>query len=312
MISILPEWASPHNNRALIWFHLGKVEEAINEEQAVLKNLDQNNVHALANLVMFYFSLWLQDQLEQTATRLRQLILESPLEGIDLEKAVEAFGILDDDDTLWYIASMVVDAPKEALTSMGWYTLGAAAANTQHYPEALVLLKQAQQQKGTTFREWIDYSLQAVQKAKRNKEKAVGLAWHGRFPYTHFSQLCGVHQFQELVEDVVSLKDPHVVDSVIKKHVRKYPQITRAFNLLLKNEKIDDLLGVAVQVLFASEQPEAYSEILAIATSQHGSNDLRMNAFFKLREKGYLAQGQKVSFWDSEQENCCVRQALCL
>jgi tetratricopeptide (TPR) repeat protein len=301
-VSLLPEWASPRNNRALSWFHLGKVEEAIDEEQAVLENLDQCNVHALANLILFYFSLWQQDQLDQTATRLRQLILESSLEEVDLEKAIEAFGIIEDDETLWHIASQVVDSPKDTLTGMSWYTLGAAAANTQHYPEALSLFKRAQQRRSETFGEWVDFSLRSVKKAKRSKKTAIGPALNGRFPYTHFSQLCNAYQFQELVNDVVSVKDPQLINTTIKKHIRKYPQIAAAFCIILKNETKEDLIRVALEVLSATEHSQAYREMLAYATSQNGSDELRMDALMKLREKGYLTHDQKTSFWDSKEQ----------
>jgi tetratricopeptide (TPR) repeat protein len=265
-IRITPGWAAPHNNRALALFFSGQIDRAIAEESTVLKTIDADNIHALGNLILFHASIWQSEQAAEYAGQLRELLESSPLEGLDLSKAIESLGVWENDEVLWGLAKRLIGSSPEALSGLSWYILGAAAANTGHVPEAKRLLARAEEQ-GSEYDRWIEPALDAVKKASRRKKPPVGPCLTGRFPYIHFHQVWPWPIADELMKIVSTGKGEEVVDPHLQKYLARYPYVAFAAKLILWCEPDENMRELSLDLLAAAGHPEAFNELRRFATS---------------------------------------------
>lgn len=300
VVRLTPKWAPPRNDRSLVQFLLGRAEEAITEAETVLNTIDADDIDALGNLILFHHSLWQKEKAAQYVERLQGLTLSSQYDEINLAKAIEALGLWEDDETLWRLAKDMLDIPTDALPGNSWYVLGAAAANTGHLSEAERLLKRSKKE-GAISQEWVEEGLREVKKAKRRQKPVVGPSLTGRFPYTHFSQIWPAALMNDLFEQLNNIKDPSLVDSRVKRHVRRYPFVLLALRLILWNEKDEILRELALDALVDHGNPKACAEIMQFATSQYGSDNQRMQALVKLRKSGYIEPSKNIRFWSAQE-----------
>lgn len=298
-IRLAPDLVSAHNNRVLALFYLGRIEEAIKEAIKILNTLDADNVHALSNLIMLHLCRWQREEAAVYAGRLKNFLLSSTLENIDLEKAIEGMGIWEDDETLWDIAQRVIDEPPWVLPGNYWYLLGAAAANTGHLNEAERLLDRALKQPYGR-EERIKEALKSVRKAKRKREPAEGPSLTGRFPYIHFSLFWDLNLAEELFENLSKADQDEPIGRHLKQYMKQYPAVALACQLILWQERDERLRDMAVDLLAATGHPQALQEILNFAASQYGSDDQRMNALRALQEAGRLGSSEKIRFWSEK------------
>lgn len=295
-----PNWAPPRNNRALILFYMGQLEQAIAEEQAVLEEIDPANIPALGNLILFHTCSWQPEQARPYAEQLKDLLKSSPLDGLDLTKAIESLGIWEDDEALWELAGRLMDASPDALLGSTWYILGASAANTGHVPEAKRLLERAQEQ-APGLEQWIQPALQAVEKARRGRKQPVGTCLTGRFPYLHFRQLWPGRIGRELLELTAGQKGGEAIQRQLEKYVARYPYTAYAGKQILWCEADEHLRQLGMDLLSAASHPAAYQELRCFATSQYGSDQERMKAMARLRAKGQLAPDENIRFWSANE-----------
>jgi tetratricopeptide (TPR) repeat protein len=298
-IRAAPGWASPRNNRALSLFFSGKIEAAIAEEQAVLETINAANIHALANLALFYTCLWQREEAAQYGERLRAAVKVPSLEGLDLTKAIEGLGIWEDDEGLWELAGRLIKEDPEVLPAESWHILGAAAANTGHAAEAKRLLERADML-APNSQYWHQPALKAVKKASRTKSAPTGPCLDGRFPYIHFRQVWPEAIAKELFARHPS-KDEAAFERTLEAHLSRYPFVGFAGRLMLWCEQEEALRGMGVRLLLAANHPEAYAQVHRFATSSYGSDQERINALKGLQEKGQLARGETVRFWSAKQ-----------
>lgn len=122
---LLPRWAVPQNNVALAQFYRGQVDEAIAIEEKVLRDVDRDNLHAIANLVLFHAVLGHREQAEAYGAKLEKLKPEFYDESL---KMAQSFIWLGRDRPVYDILKKA-EPPDQAAANERQWLLGIAAAN---------------------------------------------------------------------------------------------------------------------------------------------------------------------------------------
>ena len=293
-------WAAPRNNRALILFFQGKTEQAVAEEEHVLAEIQVDSIHALSNLIMFHTCLWQQEQAAHYGERLAELVLAPDSEPLDLAKAIESMGILENDAVLWELAQKLKAAAPDRLRGLSWYILGAAAANGNHLREAKKYMQRALEQ-APEHNKWIEPALSAVKKGLRSKKAAIGTRLDGRFPYIHFLQLWPRTIIEEMLGHLAAAPDEvnDFVDTHLKRFINRYSYIAYAGKLILWGEALEEVRRIGLDILAAADHPAADAEIRRFATSPYGSDHERMEALGHLQKHMQIERGESIPFWSA-------------
>lgn len=301
---IAQNYVPAQNNRALLHFYTGNLDQAIAEEQLVLEKYDPDNIIALAHMIWFNVYMWERGRAELFAERLKSLLKSDPLEEKDLDRAIEGLGMWEDDQALWDLAVRLGGKNPQILSGLNWYILGAAAANTGHINEAMLLLERAKKLEPKFAEGWIEPALAAVKKAYRTHKPPVGPSLDGRFPYIHFMQLWPSIASEEFLDGMADLEekeaDDDAFDSFFKKYVSRYPYVAYIGKLILWCERDERIRSFSIDLLSASDLPGAHQELFRFATSTIGSDEERMEALFRLTQKGLISPNEKIKFWKSK------------
>ena len=284
---LVPTWHGPRNNEALFRFFSGEVEKAISICEEVLTE-EADNIHALSNLVRFYTATEEREKAEAYARRIRELPLENHFE---VSKAVEALGILGDDEGLYAIyrrsRSLLDELDDTALLA-----LGSAAANLGHPRTARRLWRRA---------EAVGVLPEATARlfgALQNNAPGPGLAQ--RYPTAILPTLITwqrLEEFGKLLKDWGEGRiDDERAQKRMKSLVARTPHIVQvAAKLLWENNP-----QVGMEALGLIGTPAALAEIERFAFSQAGPMELRVQAIHILTDLGHLDLSQPIEIWNEE------------
>ena len=287
---LLPEWTAPRNAEAFFLFQDGSENEAIRICESILEK-EPNDVQALGNLVLFHVTREEMDRAQAYADRIRALPLKGP--G-DLEQAIMAFGLLNEDETLIALHT----AHRRHLRDLGMpalLTLGSAAANRGDAKLARRLWRRAQEI--SLVEEITAPYLDALERG------APGPGIATRYPTTNLPWLFPIHRLQQFLDimqqldDAEATADTHRLRKKVKEFVDRNPRLFRAAVRLLWEHPTPAL---GLDMLFTIGDPAAVAEIERFAFSQAGPLDLRVRAAEMLVDLGALDSTRPVSLWDEE------------
>ena len=291
-IRLLPQWTSPRNNRAIAFFMHGRIQEAIAEMEDVIENIEPENVFALSNLVIFNVNAWQKEKAEYYAAKLRSLMITSSFIDGHTNKAIEAFGWLEDDETLGRVASNL--KTNDILDDVSLYILGAGAANMGQFELAKKLFKKVSN-KETRYTPLVKKGLNIVKKAKRRKQPLTG---DNRLPTILF-----MHYWGQKIYDAFDKAVNQETFTGLKKIIDKYPHIGYSFKLMLWQDKDDELsIEAALNILADLGLPQAYAEVERFGISKYGTPHLRSQAFKILSEAGIIDANTPLHMWRDEKE----------
>ncbi|TCS81782.1 tetratricopeptide repeat protein [Tepidibacillus fermentans] len=136
ILEINPDFIIARNNLSLAYFYMGNVNKAIEQAELVLER-EQTNIHALANLAIYYHHLQDKKRYENYLTILKKVV---PFHREGLYKLATTFGILGEDEfSFKYLKKMIKDGIGDWLV----FHYGAIAAfNTKRYEIAAKWWKQ--------------------------------------------------------------------------------------------------------------------------------------------------------------------------
>jgi len=281
-LAIRPGHAPALNNRATSFFHSGRLVPAIADAERVLTS-DKNNVHALTNLVRFYY---LQDdhaRMRDYFTRVQALDLADWEEQFHpLAKLLEAYAAAATDEEIHAFLS----EHAEQIPARGYYMLGAAAANLGRKKDALRAWKKV----GDDDQGWKELSEDA-HAALTAGRPGLGRASH--FPYLQIHELVSAGAIEELV---VMVKGDE--NGGAQQVQRRHPGLLAAMRWLLHYDE-DAIPAIHMLVTLGSEA--AWDELRTFALGQEGTDKERMEAAQQLYEKGQIAPEQPLRLWLSGQ-----------
>lgn len=284
---LAPTWIGPRNNEALFRFLSGEAQKAIRISEEVLA-ADPGNLHALANLIRFCVARGDQEEAEAYAERLRHLPLEEPS---DVDKAIEALGILGDDEGLYAIYRRSQPFLDE-LNSIALVTLGSAAANLGHPRIARRLWRQAE--KAGTSTPFIERLSEALSR------KAPGPGLAERYPTVTIPTLISMPRLEEFGQLMAAWEKEGSTERSLRKQIEGFvarnPHIVQVAAKILWEEQPE----VGLHMLGCIGTPAAIAEIERFAFGQAGAIDLRMQAIHILIDLGALDPSQTVDIWHEE------------
>lgn len=297
-IRLVPQWPSPRNNRATTLFVHGKIQEAISELEVIVEDLEPENIFALSSLVIFNINIWEKEKAEVYAAKLRPLTLDVLDMGDHINKVVEAFGWLEDDETLGQMAGEAYElygTEHIPLQDATCYILGAGAANTGQLSIAKKLFQKVTQTE-SRYGSLAQRGLDVLKKAKRRK-KPVGPALDGRFPTIHF-----MHYWQQSTID--KLEKAVESETGLKELAERYSYIGYSHRLMLWQGAEDELeVEAALESLASLDLPQAYAEIERFATSKYSTPQQRINALRVLSEGGQIDRETPINIWREDKED---------
>ncbi|RME07764.1 MAG: hypothetical protein D6803_03070, partial [Anaerolineae bacterium] len=235
------------------------------------------------------------------AERLIEVVENTPLDDMDLGKAVESLAEWDDDDALWRLGERILKTVKaEELSASSWYIIGAAAINTGHRKEARKAFEYSERQEGFIVPEWLERGLQAAR--RRKGPPLLGPGLDGRFPYLHFSHFLHFH----LLEHMLEAMEKQDAKTVVADMVRRYPFVAGGYRLMLwgsgEDEEVYPMVSMALDALAACGTPGAYAEIRKFAESRFGEDEDRIHAARLLVKAGQHDPAVPFKMWISSRE----------
>ncbi|MBS1250700.1 MAG: hypothetical protein MAG431_02295 [Chloroflexi bacterium] len=292
-IRLVPQWPSPRNNRALALFMHGRLQEAISESETVLEEVDPENIFTLSNLVIFNVNAWKKEKAESYAARLRSLLVNLTGMHDHIDKAIEALGWLEDDETLAQVAKNIEE--QEFLDDVSFYILGAGTVNMGQFEAAKKILQEIAGEE-TRYASFAKKGLKIIREAKQAHQP---LAHGDRLPTIHFTQYWGKKIYNSFEQAVMEEPNAGLI-----KIVEKYPHLGYSFRLMLW-QNIDNEITVetVLNTLADLDIPQAYAEIERFATSKSGTPHLRSMALQILSEEGIIDGETSVTIWQDDKEN---------
>ena len=258
-----------------------------------MRTLDSDNLPALGNLIQFHFAILDDGPAERYGKRLRAFVISDAYAPSELNKVVEALGLLEDDETLLRVANKTSDFDAGELNGETWYTLSAAAANAGNAKLAKRLLENAQA-RGSSVEHWVDIALGIVKNGRSPRYALKGFSLQERFPYIHYTRFLT----QTIVENFLHIDDYDDTFEVIRKTARHYPYIAGAFRLILWHETDPSTRAMAMDGFAALQTDAVMAELHLFASSQVGSVQHRMEALQMLQKAGRLDEGELFRLWD--------------
>ena len=278
-------WAVPRNNLALAYFALGQWDEAIAAEKEVLERIDNQNTHALANLVRFLTASGNTGEAWSYLARLEQTESTDPDAYI---KIAEACAALEEDKKVYTILKKAQGEGTELSASMLRF-LGTAAANLGKDREALAYWREALQLDPASFR------IQNFTDALRQGLKKSAPAY--RFPYFSGQDMVSERAFMDFIERLGSLRmSEEKTEQEMRSFGEKYPYVADVFSDPLwygdENQQIS-----SIQTLQMLGNERAVAALRAFAQSQVGDEDQRTMALNALLDLEVLGEDEPVRLW---------------
>lgn len=283
---LAPRWAPPRNNISTTLFFLGRYDEAIAECEAVLRECDPDNVHALANLVRLHVLAGNTQAAERCGAELAGL----PLPDDDAEAALkqaEGLAFLDRDADIERILKGVARRIG-GLSPRSELFLGIALANQGHRRAALKYLRSARDAGDQS--PLLTETLAALEQGRR------GISIADRFSYFHYSELLP----REAVDAVVKLlshEDEHKERDTRgwARLLQRYPQLPIACRKMLY--EMPSAVSPMVQILGLLRTPDALNTLQEFIRGPLGSDEQRVQALQLLQEIGAIEPNAPVEMW---------------
>jgi tetratricopeptide (TPR) repeat protein len=282
---LVRNWAPPRNNLALAYFALGRWDEAIATEKEVLERIDDQNVHALSNLVRFLTASGNSEEAREYLRRLEQIESGDPDTYI---KMAEAYAVREEDQKVYTLLKRV-QGKGTVLNASLLHFLGAASANLGKEREALAHWREALRLDPAAFRlkDYIDFVGQGRKK----------LAPAYRFPYLSGQNMIPRKAFEDFVE---GLGPPAAPEQRMEQEMRsfgeKYPYTADLLSdMLWYGAKDEQERAIGILQMLANER--AVAALRAFALSQVGDDDLRMTAAIALLDLGIFSEDEPVRLW---------------
>ncbi len=278
------------NNLSLSQFMLGNVDQAIATAQKVLDQ-DTDNFHALSNLVRYHFLTAQFDQANAYALQIQQIDSDNP----DFEvKQAEAFAFLGDDEKVWAayeqakVKAAVVNPVLLHLAAVASYRLG-------NEKTAWQLWQQAVKQQP---------SFDMAQKSLAEKRLPVGqrhVPWYWPFQYW-FTQ-----DFRQLMDRHLGRNIPRIGEKGVERGMTSLlaerPYLAKLFPHILErgDQHAREFVLNFIRIV---ETPELRQLLYDFAQSQHGSDDMRLEAiqFISQKHPMMLPEDKMVPMWINGQQ----------
>jgi len=282
---LIPGWLPPRNNATMALYYLGRYAEAVAEAEAVLRDGDPDNIHALSNLVRCHTILGNPARADEYGDRLARLPLSS--DPANVAKQIEGLCLLDRDVE---IERILVEAETEfeELPADLYVHWGIVAANAGRQPEALAHLQRAQQ--AGVKSQILQETLAAVQAGQ------PGLGIADRFSHTHYVDLIDRDAIDKTVNLMAQEKEAGKRDDrAWAELLRRFPQLPLVARKMLY-EAPKSVLPM-VELLAALRTPDAVAALHEFVSGQPGEQDDRMAALRIMQQTGILSRGAQVEMW---------------
>lgn len=283
----VPDFTPVLNNRAMSYYFMGRLEEAIADGQQVIEK-DPENIHALANLVRFHY-LRGQSQLMQGYFARLHALPESAWEhqSEPIHKMLEAYAVAGTDEEI----DAFLQKHQKSLPARGHYMLGAAAANLGNRREARRIWEKVEEQEEDEF-DWQDLAEDALGYLQ---DGHAGMGRAARFPYTLAREWLDPEQLELLMEAVQDASgDPEGPRQAVQRFAGRHPAIFEVASWFLWYSD-DPVPATHLLGLLGTER--AFAELKSFALGQAGEDEERMSAAMVLSEKGQFPEGQPVRLW---------------
>ena len=293
-IKILPKWDSPHNNRALVLYYLGKTKDAIAALEEVLAR-DAENAFAMKTLVTFHVGLDQPELARDYASRLAAMSKKFPADSMEIEYVITALALIEDTPTLWKIAKRYLDAPTDTLFGRSWQCLSVAALRSGKWKDALKLIKKIDEAKlSPAGKKYLD-ELEAIADHRQPHLPWMPPAYPGVDLFFHPKVLAEWDALSQNFSGTLTHSQKRKLDSFFQ----KYPFMVVAIKRLLWEV---DGYPFALQILGQMDTPEADAEILRFALSQTGNQEARISAIMLLIQSGRYIGPKVIKIWNDDIE----------
>jgi len=287
---LAPGWPPPRNNASTALFYMRRYDEAVANAEAVLRECEPDNLHALANLVRYYVTTGDLTRANQCADRLAALPLAEDTTAV--VKQIEGLAFLDRDAEIRRLAAeahkQFGDLPHEVYVH--W---GIALANSGRRKEALKHLRRAQEAGDKSS--VLETTLKAIEQGK----PGPGIA--DRFPQTHTSDLMGREPLDEIMklierDEKAGQRDKRAWADLLKRN----PQLPLVARRMLY--EAPDSASAMIILLAALPAPAAVEALREFATGRKGEQEDRLHALQALQQIGAVTPDVGVEMWmDGEQ-----------
>lgn len=282
---LVRNWAPPCNNLALSYFALGQWDEAIAAEKEVLERIDDQNMHALSNLVRFLTASGKSEEAQAYLKRLEQVKSDDPDAYM---KMAEAYAAQEEDQRVYTLLKRIQREGTELNVTM-LHFLGTASANLGKEREALACWREALLLAPNAFRlkDYVD--------ALRQGRKKLAPAY--RFPYFSAQNMIPRKAFEDFIQ---SLGPPAMPEERMEQEIRsfgeKYPYTADLLtDMMWYGDESEQERAIRILRMLANER--AVAALQAFALSQVGSDDLRAAAAIALLELGAVSEDKPVRLW---------------
>ena len=286
----ISDWKSPRNNHAYILYFMGRIQDALVEEQTVLAQ-HPDDLFALKNLTLFHAGL---DELEQARQYSGSMVavlqnLASDADEVDL--VISALALTQDDAHLWTLAQKYLKRKGEELLEISWHTLGVAAARTGHLKEAKILLEKAE-----GFHEPARSLATDLRKALR-----AGKALPSKPAYSVLGFLLPAAILMELINILGSHSQddqlPRHIQKKLEEYIQKRPFVVNGlFRMLYEPGGVEAVPSLLVQF----NKPEIDARLLAFGLGDTGTSQQRLSVLSVLSQMGRVLPPNPIRFWSEE------------
>jgi len=282
---LVRNWAPPRNNLALAYFALGRWDEAIATEREVLERIDDQNVHALANLVRFLSATGKRDEARAYLMRLEQI---EPTDPDSYIKMAEAYAALEEDKGVYTVLKKAQRVGVELNATM-LHFLGTASANLGKDREALAYWREALQLDPDAFR------LRDYMDSVRRKHKKLAPAY--RFLYFPGQNMIPEKAFEDFLNRLTSHRmSEERMEEEARGFAERYPYVADIFSdLLWYGDENERMSAIATLRILANER--AVDALRAFALSQVDDDDSRIMAAHALLDLGVFSEDEPVRLW---------------
>jgi tetratricopeptide (TPR) repeat protein len=286
-LRMAPGLTPAHNNLALAYFQLDRVDEAIAIEEKVLQDLEPDDVFALAHLMWLWLVTGQPERAEALWPRLDALLPSASEPGHS--KAVEALALLGKHQQVYDLLRAV---GVDELSPMELAMLGAAAGNLGHLQEAQTYLEAA--------RELEPLWPVALANLGAVEQGEAGWGPEGQLPYiSPFGRIPSavVERFEGLMDGVV--EDAQGFEAV-KALCERWPALVDVVGYSQWHPAEAELVDDVQDVLRELGTPRAVEHLRAYAFGTWGEPEQRHHALAALGALGEVESGELVEMWDGE------------
>ncbi|MGH7494895.1 MAG: tetratricopeptide repeat protein [bacterium] len=302
LIQAAPAFLPAYNNRSLISFVEGNLDEAIADAQRAT-SIDPNYVHGLANLTRYLLLKGRPAEAKEIADRLRAAPITR---AEDWTKKAEALSYLADDAAVLKVgegaekAGILKGKDGDALLL---HFLGAAAARLGKEQKARHYWLAALERTPSLHR--VEENLNDLNQpmGKRNG------AW--AFDLKDWLSQQVLEEWVEIITKSMSSNSSRVLPVAVRQFIQKHSHVMTLLPVLL--ERGDAITReFAVRVAEGIATPEALGLLQHFASGPHGTDAIRHQALQVLEKAGVIKNGEKVPFWSHGAQTEIVMQNYAL